>query len=417
MTYAQLILTLLAVFTVGSYLCNVYLHPLRKFPGPWAHRASRLPWVYHSLRGDLHNHLRQLQQQYGANVRIAPNELMCSGGTVWKDMYAAARGREEILPTHHLLYPSRLDTPHFIVDPDAARRGRIRSALLPSFSERSMRQYEPTIKRYLDLFLRRLQEKSDGGNSPVNMRDWYNYFAFDVLGQLAFSSDFQCLEKSEIHPWINSMLSDTLFGPVFMSTLVNLGFQTIVDMLYKQLGARFRKLRQSARLKVYERLNCEKPREDFTEILLQKLGKETGTEAILMTGPTLIFAGSETQATLLYGLTYLLIKNPVALEKLTTEVRGAFTRPEDITYTDVSRLKYLVACISEAGGCVINGTFVPGGTIIGIYHYATYHNPAYFKNPDEFHPERWLGDPKYVNDRRELFQPFAIGPRDCLGKL
>lgn len=69
------------------------------------------------------------------------------------------------------------------------------------------------------------------------------------------------------------MLSDTLFGPVFMSALVNLGFQTVVDMLYKQLGARFRKLRQSARLKVYERLNSEKPREDFTEILLQKLGK------------------------------------------------------------------------------------------------------------------------------------------------
>ncbi|KAK8069988.1 hypothetical protein PG994_006604 [Apiospora phragmitis] len=350
-------------------------------------------------------------------------------------MYAAPRGgKEEIMPTHHLLFPSRLDTLHFIVDPDAARRGRVRSALLLSFSERSMRQYEPMIKQYLDLLLRRLRVNGNSGDFPVNVRDWHNYFAFDILGQLAFSSDFQCLERSELHLWISSMFSDSLFGPVVLSALVNLGFQVVVDLLYKQLGFRFRKLRQSARLKVYERLDTEKPRDDFTEVLLRRLGKDTGTEAILMTGPTIIFAGSETQATLLYGLTYLLIQNPAALRKLAEEVMGAFTKQEDITYTDVGRLKYLVACINEGvrcfpsvanastrrspnGGCVINGAFVPRGKIMGIYHYAMYHNAAYFRNPDEFHPERWLGDPEYADDRRELFQPFTIGPRDCLRKM
>lgn len=71
------------------------------------------------------------------------------------------------------------------------------------------------------------------------------------------------------------MFSDTLFGPVCLSALVNLGFQVAVDLLYKQLGARFRRLRQAARLKVYERLDIEKPRDDFTEVLLRKLGKAT----------------------------------------------------------------------------------------------------------------------------------------------
>lgn len=47
------------------------------------------------------------------------------------------------------------------------------------------------------------------------------------------------------------MFSDSLFGPVCLSVLVNLGFQVVVDLRYKQLGARFRKLRQSAMLKVY----------------------------------------------------------------------------------------------------------------------------------------------------------------------
>lgn len=45
-----------------------------------------------------------------------------------------------------------------------------------------------------------------------------------------------------------------------------------------------------------------------------------------------------------------------------------------------------------------------------------YHNPEYFESPEEFIPERWLGDPRYKNDRLEGFQPFSIGPRDCIGK-
>jgi cytochrome P450 len=31
-------------------------------------------------------------------------------------------------------------------------------------------------------------------------------------------------------------------------------------------------------------------------------------------------------------------------------------------------------------------------------------------------PERWLGDPKYADDARAVLQPFATGPRNCIGK-
>lgn len=47
---------------------------------------------------------------------------------------------------------------------------------------------------------------------------------------------------------------------------------------------------------------------------------------------------------------------------------------------------------------------------------ATYRNPAYFKHPDEFRPERWMGDPAYEDDNKAAFQPFNVGPRNCLGQ-
>lgn len=45
-----------------------------------------------------------------------------------------------------------------------------------------------------------------------------------------------------------------------------------------------------------------------------------------------------------------------------------------------------------------------------------YHHTSIFARPDEFIPDRWLGDPHFTNDRKEAFQPFGYGPRGCIGK-
>jgi cytochrome P450 len=45
-----------------------------------------------------------------------------------------------------------------------------------------------------------------------------------------------------------------------------------------------------------------------------------------------------------------------------------------------------------------------------------YRSPTLWTDPEEFHPERFLGDPKYANDAREAFKPFFTGSRDCIGQ-
>jgi cytochrome P450 len=44
------------------------------------------------------------------------------------------------------------------------------------------------------------------------------------------------------------------------------------------------------------------------------------------------------------------------------------------------------------------------------------HSARNYKDPDKFVPERWLGDAEYANDKRETWNAFSFGPRNCLGK-
>jgi cytochrome P450 len=66
-------------------------------------------------------------------------------------------------------------------------------------------------------------------------------------------------------------------------------------------------------------------------------------------------------------------------------------------------------------GNTIAGRYVPPNTLIGVTHWACYHSTLNFTDPEIFAPERWLGDAKYANDRKDAFKPFSNGPRSCIG--
>lgn len=149
---------------------------------------------------------------------------------------------------------------------------------------------------------------------------------------------------------------------------------------------------------------------------------------------SLIIAGSETSATLLSGCIYYLCQSPKILRTLVHEIRTAFGTDGDIIFASTAKLPYLAAVIEEslrmyppfvtslarvppAGGGMVDGHYVPEDTIVACHHYASYHSTSNFALPDEFIPERWLGtDARFASDKKDVLQPFSLGPRNCLGK-
>ena len=71
-------------------------------------------------------------------------------------------------------------------------------------------------------------------------------------------------------------------------------------------------------------------------------------EEIISTFGILILAGSETTATLLSAVTYLILKHQEVLERLVAEVRTSFKSEDEITQVSVNKLTYQFAVLEEA---------------------------------------------------------------------
>lgn len=264
-------LLLILVYTLLNLVYNATLHPLSRFPGPLSHRITIFPRLYHLHIGNLHQHVATLHRQYGRVVRIAPNELSFTDSAAWKDIYGRKPAGEE-LGYPEVFYYSANDenNPRAMLGAETREHDAIRKALAPSFAPTALRAQEPIIGGYADLLIERLRSQSDGGKQPVDMTVWLNFFTFDVLGALAFNSDFGCLTSSGYHPWVKLILG-SLKNLATMQNLKQLGLlETFMWVAEKfKVGLEARRIHQqitggkvNQRLDIHEGMKKE-GRSDF----------------------------------------------------------------------------------------------------------------------------------------------------------
>jgi cytochrome P450 len=257
--------------------------------------------------------------------------------------------------------------------------------------------------------------------------------------QLAFGeNEFQSLENMRAHPWVSMIYS--LMPSMAIFGAMNRIAPWLIPALGLLVGKEMKEqvdghVRNTIRF-VDRRLATPNHKPDFVNYILRetKSGPSSMLEnrEIYSTSAAMIIAGSETSATALAGAVYLLLCNPDKLAILTEEIRHGFDSETDINSRTVAEKKYLRAVLDEVqrvypavprhnervipeGGCVVDGKFVPPGSLIGVTPYAAYRSERNFRDAKSFVPERWLGDERYANDDREVFWPFGYGPLNCIG--
>lgn len=157
--------------TIGFY--NLFFHPLSRFPGPLLARASSL-WYARSLsRGTIAQDTLALHEKYGDVVRIAPDELSFINPESWSAIYGQKPGKSYRELIKDPRYHDTVKPTPTILTGDWDEHSMYRKMLSNSFSERALKDQEFILHRFVDLFIRRLHEASDGGRE-VNMTDWWN---------------------------------------------------------------------------------------------------------------------------------------------------------------------------------------------------------------------------------------------------
>ncbi|KAJ5299778.1 hypothetical protein N7476_011335 [Penicillium atrosanguineum] len=393
--------------------------------------ATRIPYMRFIITGRTAQAVKALHEQYGEVVRIAPDELSFINGDAWKIIYGTRPGHGQKQKD----YPTADGAPSIIFSDDVDHT-RMRRLLSHGFSDSSLRGQEPIIKYYVDLLMQRLREKAEAGKQALDMVSWYNFTTFDIIGDLAFGEPFDCLKNSTYHQWVNIVISSTKFGAYTNVARRFPGWKTLSKLITPRKVFDQRNLHlQLTKEKVQGRLTKSNERSDFFGNILKYENTERGFSfpEMVTNGSTLIIAGSETTATALAGVTYLLLRNPRVMQRLQEEVRDTFTSEEQITLENCNKLEYIHAVLTEAlriyppvggglpriidtQGDVVAGHFVPGGTIVSIAHMAAYHSAINFKHPEKFIPERFLGDLEFANDSKTVMQPFSFGPRNCIGR-
>lgn len=141
----------------------------------------------------------------------------------------------------------------------------------------------------------------------------------------------------------------------------------------------------------------------------------------------------ETSSLTLSAMTYFIAKNYDIQMKLKNEINNVFNKYGEFTYKALNEMNYFDKVLKEShrllppagkmlkictksiklegqDGLVCN---LKKGDKILIPIYAIHRNPEYWKNPDEFIPERF----EKTNDiHRYSYLPFGAGPRMCPGQ-
>ncbi|KAJ5729028.1 uncharacterized protein N7483_003536 [Penicillium malachiteum] len=419
------------IYIVTKIIYNVYFHPLSRFPGPTSHAISRIPYFRRAIRGTLPFDMLELHERYGDIVRIAPEELAFSHPDAWKDIFGHKNGEPEMAKANWFYRPT--EEPCHIVNGDTDEHRKLRRQMAHGFSDKSMRAQEPMIRKYVDLLLQKLHEGCKDGSMVIS--DWYNFTTFDIIGDLAFGEPFGCLEGCNYNEWISGIFQGAHLGSILQALSFVPWLKTaLLAMIPASMKEAHQKHKDLTRAKMLRRVAATEERPDLIEGLLKKKDElNLGVEKLVSNAEILIIGGSETTASLLSGVTFLLLTHPEAYQKLKDEVHSTFQSQEEINLISVNTLTYMLACLDEAmrmyppianglprvcpkGGSRVLGQYLPENTNVSIHQWALYRREKYFKDPNAYHPERFLGDPEFVNDCRDVFQPFHTGPRNCLGR-
>lgn len=207
---------------------------------------------------------------------------------------------------------------------------------------------EPFIDQSIELLEKRLDEFGEA-NKPVEFDEWFNYLAFDIIGDVTFSSRFGFLEGGKdiggsiansriltlyvtLAGFFQKLHSATLGNPI-VSQLNLMPTQHIFDTTLRA---------------IQNRQKNPDVRTDMLALWMKQLAdnpdKMEEKELYGVTNAT-VGAGADTVSATLQAFFYYMLRHPQYLARLREEIDAAKLGSGVISFADARQLPFLQACV------------------------------------------------------------------------
>lgn len=341
------------------------------------------------------------------------------------------------------------------------------------FSQKNVLEFEVNARMALTKLVEQWDRLCEGGKKDLSGNDgeggwfgrdgrvwfdclpWYNYLAFDIIGDLAFGAPFGMLDAAkDVAPVaVPSPGSEmkTIHIPAVQILNSRGDYSASMGVLPSWLRPLIKHIPWYARgnqavqhlagiaIAAVEKRLADPVAGERGDLLakLQEGKDENGNPMdkgeLTAEALTQLIAGSDTTSNSSCGITYYLSRHLEAQRKLQAELDGALGLDEGVVlYETVKKLPYLEACINESlrlhsvsamglprvvpeGGLEVCGEFFKEGTVISVPSYSIHRDPEVWGDDvDSYRPERWSERDNVAIQK--TFNPFSFGPRGCVGK-
>ncbi|KAM0812517.1 putative Cytochrome P450 [Seiridium cardinale] len=423
---------------------RLFLHPLSHVPGPFLAKLTGLWRSNKYFRGNWHEDILDCHRRYGRVVRIAPNELSVVDEQAMKDLYG--HGHNAPKTSWYSVWDPPETAPQLFSELDKSNHSFLRKRLTNAYSMTSIMQYEKFIQDCLSLLLEKLEKYADAGET-VNMSNWTNAFAFDVVGELGFGEQMGHLRTETDVDGLRKNIFDLFaisanmgYFPGQMFIITNRVTQWIGRLLRVNNPLEQFRVWSTERIqRRFEKRDSGK-REDLLAHFCRMKNRQGGPASfgeVLIEALNLVGAGADTTSIGMRACLYYVARNPDVYKRLQEEV-DAFYRDNKldapITYAQTQTLPYLQAVVKEATRILpsivfqlpryappdfsVRGIKIPENTHVGISPIAQNRDQDIWgPDADEFKPDRWLQDPAKARYYDRSTMTFGgSGPRMCIGK-
>ncbi|XP_011150777.1 cytochrome P450 9e2-like [Harpegnathos saltator] len=320
----------------------------------------------------------------------------------------------------------------------------VRTTLSPAFTSSKMKSMFKLMSDYAVDFANFVAELSPE-QRVVEVKDILTRYTNDMIAICAFGVSVDSMRDPKNLFYENGKKATTINTVAILKfymfrNLPKLARILKLKVVDEKLAKYFRDVIETT-IRTRDKEGIVRP--DMLQLMMESRGKKDGKMELTMEDMAsqafiFFFGGFESTATLMCFAAHEIAINEDIRKRLQDEIDQVLADTNgQVSYEAINNMEYLDAVVNEALRkypvlvvmdrlCVKEFELpptLPGvkpftmkkGQAVWVPIYGLHHDPKYFKEPDKFDPERFLGEQKKQILNSGVYLPFGLGPRMCIG--